>query len=104
MSFAGGENCQENVVIEIKQVSWSFPDLIFFKNKFPNPILIQKTRKYPSGYTILILSMLTSEMHSLHYHNGAVKVAKSAFYSNHDEVITVAGPIAILPFWKAKLY
>jgi len=48
---------QENSVIEIKQISWSDP--IFFKNKYPNPILIQKNRKYPAGYPILILSMLT---------------------------------------------
>jgi len=33
---------QGNLVIEINQISWSCPDPIFFKNKFPNPILIQK--------------------------------------------------------------
>ena len=31
----------------------------FFKNEYPNPILIRKNRKYPAGYPILILSMLT---------------------------------------------
>ena len=51
---------QENFVIKIKQISWSCPDPIFFKNKYPNPILIQKNRKYPAGYPILILFMLTS--------------------------------------------
>jgi len=30
--------------------------------------------------------------YSLHYHNSAVKVTKSAFYSNH---ITLTGPITI---------
>jgi len=49
---------QGNFVIEIRQISWSCPDPIFFKNKYPNPILIRKIRKYPAGY--LILSMLTS--------------------------------------------
>jgi len=52
---------QENFVTEIKQISWSCPDPIFSKNKYPNPILIQKNRKYPVGYPILILSMLTSD-------------------------------------------
>jgi len=33
---------QENFVIEIKQISCSCPDPIFFKNKYPNPILIRK--------------------------------------------------------------
>ena len=33
---------QGNFVMEIKQISWSCPDSIFFKNKYPNPILIQK--------------------------------------------------------------
>jgi len=51
---------QENFVVEIKQISLSCPDPIFFKNKYPNPILIQKNRKYPAGYPILILSMFTS--------------------------------------------
>jgi len=51
---------QENFVIETKQISRSCPDPIFFKNKYPNPILIQKNRRYPAGYPILILSMLTS--------------------------------------------
>jgi len=51
---------QENFVIEIKQISCSCPDPIFFKNNYANPILIQKNRKYPAGYPILILSMLTS--------------------------------------------
>jgi len=37
-------------------------------------------------------------MHSLHYHNGAVKVTKSAFYSHHT---TLAGIIAI-SFLKSK--
>jgi len=32
----------------------------FFKNEYPNPILIGKNRKYPAGYPILILSMLNS--------------------------------------------
>ena len=53
-------HCQENFVIEIKQISWSCPDPIFFKNIYPNPNLIQKNCKYPSGYPILILSMFTS--------------------------------------------
>ena len=33
---------QENFFIEIKRISWSGPDPIFFKNKYPKPILIQK--------------------------------------------------------------
>ena len=33
---------QGNFVSEIKRISWSCPDPIFFKNKYPNPILIQK--------------------------------------------------------------
>jgi len=37
-------------------------------------------------------------MHSLHYHNGAVKVTKLAFYSNH---IILAGPRATA-FLKSK--
>ena len=52
---------QENSVIDIKQISC--PDPNFFKNKYPNPILIQKNRKYPTGYPILILSTLTSAVH-----------------------------------------
>ena len=51
---------EENFVIEIKQISWYCPDPIFFKNEYPNPILIRKNRKYPAGYPILILAMLTS--------------------------------------------
>ena len=51
---------QGNFAIEIKPMSWSCPDPIYFKNKYPNPILIQKNRKYPAGYPILILFMLTS--------------------------------------------
>jgi len=51
---------QENFVIEIKQISSPCPDPIYFKNKYLNPILMQKNRKYPAGYPILILSMLTS--------------------------------------------
>jgi len=54
---------QENFVMEIKHISWSCPDPIFFKNKYPNPILIQKNCKYPAGYPILILSMLTSDVY-----------------------------------------
>ena len=38
----------------------SYPVPIFYKNKYPNPILIQKNCKHPAGYPILILSMLTS--------------------------------------------
>jgi len=56
---------QGNVVIEIQQVSCSCPDPIFFKNKYPNPILIRKHLKYPAGYPILVLSMLTSVVHVL---------------------------------------
>jgi len=59
---------QENFVIEIKHISWSCPDPIFFKNKYPNPILIQKNRKYPAGYPILILSMLTSAVSARNEH------------------------------------
>ena len=33
---------QGNFVIEIKQIPWSCPDTKFFKNKYPNPILIRK--------------------------------------------------------------
>ena len=51
---------QGNSVIEIKQISWSRPDPFFFKNKYPNPILIRKNPKYAAGYPILILPMLTS--------------------------------------------
>jgi len=51
---------QENFVIEIKQISSSCPDPVFFKNEFPNPILIRKNRKYPAGHPNLILPMLTS--------------------------------------------
>ena len=51
---------QGNFVIEIKQISWSCSDPIFLKKECPNPILIRKDRKYPSGYLILILPMLTS--------------------------------------------
>jgi len=54
------KHSQESFVIEIKQISSSCPDPIFFKNKYPDPILIQNNRKYPAGYPILILSMLTS--------------------------------------------
>ena len=28
---------KENFIIEIKPISWSCPDLIFFKNEYPNP-------------------------------------------------------------------
>jgi len=54
--------CQGNFVREIKQISWSCPDPIFFKNKYPNPILIRKSASIlqPAGYPILILYMLTS--------------------------------------------
>jgi len=52
---------QEYFVIEIKPISWTCLDPIFFKNVYPNPILIQKNRKYTAGYPILILSMFTSE-------------------------------------------
>ena len=54
---------RKNFVIEIKPISWiswSCPDPIFFKNEYPNPILIRKNRKYHSGYPNLVLSMLTS--------------------------------------------
>jgi len=54
------KHSQENFVIEIKQISWSCPDPIVFKNKYQNPILTQKNRKYPAGFPILILSMVTS--------------------------------------------
>jgi len=55
---------QRNFVIEIKQISWSCPDPIFFKNKYPNPILIQNNRKYPAEYPILNLPMLTSAVNT----------------------------------------
>jgi len=51
---------QGNFVTEIKQISCSCPDPKFFKNKCPNPILIRKNRRYPAGYSMLFLSMLTS--------------------------------------------
>jgi len=38
---------QKNFVIEIKPISWSCPDRIFFKNVYANPILIRRNRKYP---------------------------------------------------------
>ena len=43
------KHCQENFVIEIKPISWSCPDPIFFKNEYSNPILIQQNRKYPAA-------------------------------------------------------
>jgi len=48
---------QTNILI----LSWS---KFFSKNKYPNSILIRKNRKYPAGYPILILSMLTSDKHT----------------------------------------
>jgi len=57
------------IVIEIKHITWSCPDPIFFKNKYANPILIRKNRKYPAGYPILILFMLTSDFYMLRNNN-----------------------------------
>jgi len=51
---------QGKFVIEIKQISGP----IFFKNEYPNPTLIRQNRKYPAGYPILILSMLTSAVYA----------------------------------------
>ena len=60
---------EESFVMEIKPISWSCPDPIFFKNEYPNPILIRKNHKYPAGYPILILSMLTSVVRILKFDN-----------------------------------
>ena len=51
---------KENFVIEIEKISWSRPNPFFFKNVYPNPILIRKNRKYSAGYPVVILFMLTS--------------------------------------------
>jgi len=73
-----------NVVIEIQQVSCLCPDPIFFTNKYPNPILIRKNRKYPAGYPILILSMFTSVVHVLRVSFLMAFFISHYFYINCD--------------------
>jgi len=81
---------QENFVIEIKPISWFCPDPIFFKNKYPNPILIRKNRTYPAGYLILILSMLTSAGYFI------IKLQNHWCSSSHSSKVHVAWDVLSL--------
>ena len=53
---------QENFVIEIKQISWSCPDPIFFQKQISKSNPDPKNCNHPAGYPILILCMLASAL------------------------------------------
>ena len=94
----------ENFILEIKQISWSCPDPIFFKNKYPNPILIQKNRMNPAGYPILILFILTSAAHPPFcaarwpaFSATGRPAENSCFYVGNPAVQPAGPPFSVIP-------